>query len=630
MMVGLLAAPAAILASGNLPAPYGSPAEAPSSAASTGPQIHHTPASHATSLVAPSCQLAGNPIYANGTGDVFVICATTGNVVVISASNNTVIASIPIGSGLLGASGIYDPGKLEVFLSDSNNGVGENVSVISVRTDTVVATVDVGSTPGQLLYDPGASEVFVQAAAGVVVISDTNNSVVANIHAGYGGDGLAYAPGTGEVFLAYADSNSVAVISDRSFVVLARIAVGPYPGDMSYGGGYVAVVDSGSNEVSVMTPIGNQVVATIRVGASPSLITFDSGRSEFFVSNFDSSNVSVIDARGLAVAATIPTFPYPTWMTYVAATGTIYLQNFPGLGPNAGGYNLTVISDRTDRVTGVIPVEDEVYGVAYDPQADELFVPTVADVAVGPCGVASDYTVNIVSTESNSTLASIPVGRSPAYYCVNFTETGFDFAAGAEWCFDSPQFTDIWTCSTVPGTAPVGTLPNGTYTYSIWSTQPGQSAVTPTVSFTVRGAPVNLNLTFVAASPVTFTADGLPSGTSWSVAINGTVTLANGSRSAPFELTGTSAAGSELIVVSLPNGTYNYSASASWFDSVQGSTTISGLQPVRVVLAFSPARGPRLLGQPIAVWVLAGSFAVGAAVVAVAIRGRRRRDSGRA
>jgi YVTN family beta-propeller protein len=630
MVVGLLMLASALLGIGRPPVSHGTLAGGLTEAVPTGAQPRHTQGAPSASLAASSCQYAGGPIYANGTGEVFVICAATGNIAVISTSNDTVIASIPIGPGLWGASGVYDPDKQEIFLSDTNNAVGENVSVISVRTDTIIATIDVGSNPGPLLYDPGASEIFVEAADGVVVISDTNNSVVATIHAGYGADGLAFDPSAGAVFIAYSGSNLVAAISDRTYAVLARIPVGTSPGDMSYGDGYVAVVNSGSDDVTVISPNDDQVAATIPVETSPSFITFDSGMSEFFVSNFYSSTVSVIDLAGLAVAATIQTFPYPTGMNYVAASGTIYLQNFPGLGSNAGGYNLTVISDKTDRVTGIIPVEDRVYGVAYDPQANELFVPTLSAPAVGPCGYAFVYSVNVVSTETNSTVASIPVGRSPAYYCVTFDETGFDFVGGAEWCFNSTQSPGLTTCSTAPGGLRFDDLPNGTYTYSIWSTQQGQSPVTPTVIFTIRGVPVTLNLTFVAASSVTFTATGLPSGVSWSVAIDGSVTLANGSRSGPFQLTSTSTAGSQSIVISLPNGTYNYSASSSGFGSVQGSANVSGLQPMLITVAFSPTGEPLLLGLPIVVWVLVVSIAVGTLTAVLAGRGRKRGSSGMA
>jgi len=627
-VVGLLMVASTLPGTGSLPVSHVIPTSGTPGTDPTGLQSVQIRDARSASPAASDCQYASTPIYENGTGQVFVVCWQTGNVAVISTFNDTVTALIPIGTGLLGASGVYDWDKQEIFLSDTNNGAGQNVIVISVRTDSIVATIDVGSNPGPSLYDPGASEIFVQAADGVVVISDTNNSVVATIHAGYGADGLAYDPNDGEVFIAYSGSNMVAAISDRTCAVLARIPVGVSPGDLRYGDGFLAVVNSGSNDVTVISPHDNQVVATIPVGTSPSFVTFDSGVSEFFVSNFFSSTVSVIDLPGLTVTATIQTFPYPTAMSYIAATGTIYLQNDQGLGPNAGGFNLTVISDKTDRVTDVIPVEDRVYGVAYDPEADELFVPTLSVSVVGPCGYAFDYSVNVLSTETNSTVTSIPVGRSPAFYCVTFDETGFDFAGGAEWCFNSTQSPDITTCSTVPGGAPFDDLPNGTYTYSIWSDHQGQSPVTPTVTFTIRGMPETLNLTFVAASPVRFTATGLPSGASWSIAINGSVSLTNGSRGGPFQLTRRSTAGTQPIVVSLPNGTYNYSASSSGFGTVQGSASVRGLEPLLITVAFSPTGGPLLLGLPVASWVLAISIAIGTLAAVLVARGRKRGSFG--
>ncbi len=625
-VVGLLLVVSAVLGIGSLPQSHETLSGGSPVAAHIGPQAPDARRTPSANSSASNCQYADGLIYANGTGKVFVICPATGNVAVISTSNDTVIASIPIGPGLFGASAVYDPEKQEIFLSDTNYTVGENVSVISVRTDAVVATIDIGSNLGPLLYDPGAGEVFVQAAAGVVVISDTNDSVVTTIHAGYGADGLAYDPSAGVVFIAYSGSDMVAAIADKTYMVLARIPVGVSPGAMSYGGSYVAVVNSGSDDVTVISPSDDQVAATIPVGTSPSFITFDSGKSEFFVSNFYSSNVSVIGLPTLAVAATIQTFPYPTGMNYVAASGTIYLQNFPGLGPNAGGFNLTVISDNTDRVTGVIPVEESVYGVAYDPGANELFVATLNTLAVGPCGYHFAYSVIVVSTETNSTVTSIPVGRSPAYYCVTFDETGFDFAAGADWCFADAYPNNIWECSTISSASP-DDLPNGTYTYTIWDDHQGQSPVTPKVTFAIRGAPLTLNVTFVAASPVTFTEAGLPSGAYWSIAINGSVTLRNGSRAGPFQFTNTGTAGSQSIVISVPNGTYNYSASSSGFGTVRDSMNLSALQPTMVVISFSPTGEPMVLGLPMSAWVLSISTAIGTSVAWLGARRRKGRNS---
>ena len=589
-------------------------------------------------LVGPSdsprlnCQLPFFPLYDSGANEIFVNCQGSDNVTVISPTNNSVVASVPVGNtfSVSEVNMAYDPLRGEVFVADKNNTFGNTVSVISDKTNTVVATVNVGQNPSGLEFDSGRGEVFVMNSNSnsLSVISDTTNTVVATIPVGPLPNAEVYDPVVGEVFVASADSNVVNIVSDATNSVLSTIPVGFDPIGALYdpARGEVFVLNLNSNSVSVISDTTNSVVDTVRVGSGPDAMAYDSGRGELFVSNFDSASVSVISDASDAVVATIPTGPDPTDMTYVPKQGELFLASLPGA--HGGGNNLTVISDSTNRIVASITGTDGSMGIAYDPEANELFVPILSSPGVGPCGYAFDYSVEVISTETNSTVTSIPVGQSPAYYCVTFNESGFNFAGGAEWCFNSREDPGLTTCGMVANLPYVDDLPNGTYTYSFWDSKEGQSPVTPTVTFTVQGMPVTLNVTFVAASPVTFIETGLPSGAPWSVAINGSVALMNGSRASPFQLTGTSTAGSQSVVTSLPNGTYNYSASSSGFGTVQGSLNVRVLQPILVTIAFSPTGGPLLLGLPIAGWVVTVSTVIGTTAAMLVARRRKRNNIG--
>ena len=577
-----------------------------------------------------NCQLPLFPLYDSGANEIFVNCEGSDNVTVISPTNNSVVANIPVGNtfSVSEINMAYDPARGEVFVANKNNTFGNTVSVISDKTNTVIATVTVGQNPSGLTFDSGRGEVFVMNSNSnsLSVISDTTNTVVATIPVGPLPSAVVYDSAAGEVFVPSADSNDMSIVSDATNSVISTIPVGfdPIEGLYDPVKGEVFVLNTNSNNVSVVSDVTNTVVATVRVGSGPDAMAYDSGRGETFVSNYDSASVSVISDVSDNVVATIPTGPGPAYMTYVPTQGEVFLGSIPG--PHGGGNNLTVISDSTNRIVATITETDGSMGVAYDPEANELFVPTLSAPGIGPCGYAFDYSMIVISTETNSAVTSIPVGQSPAFYCVTFDETGFDFAGGAEWCF-SDNYPSIWECSTV-SSAPLDDLPNGTYTYSIWDDHPGQSPVTPTVTFTVRGVPVTLNLTFVAASPATFTETGLPSGASWSVAINGSVALANGSRAGPFQLIDTNAPGSSSIAVSLPNGTYDYTASSSGFGTVQGSLSIRVLEPILITVEFSPTGGPLLLGLPIAGWVVTVSTVIGTAAAVLVARSRKRSNIG--
>ena len=78
------------------------------------------------------------------------------NVSVISDKTNKVVATVAVGLGPAGVA--HDGGKREVFVAD---GVSDNVSVISDKTNKVVATVAVGSGPDGVAWDSANCDVYV-------------------------------------------------------------------------------------------------------------------------------------------------------------------------------------------------------------------------------------------------------------------------------------------------------------------------------------------------------------------------------------------------------------------------------------------------------------------------------------
>ena len=98
----------------------------------------------------------------------------------------------------------YDSAKGEIFVANEGVVAGTStVSVISDSNNTAVATIPVGeetlSRAGAIAYDSGKGEIFVtlETATGtnpsslVSVISDSTNAVVANINVGNDPDGIA-------------------------------------------------------------------------------------------------------------------------------------------------------------------------------------------------------------------------------------------------------------------------------------------------------------------------------------------------------------------------------------------------------------------------------------------------------
>ncbi len=245
-------------------------------------------------------------IYDSGQGEVFVANYGANSVSVISDKTNAVVATVPVGA--LPTSFAYDSAKGEVFVANSGAG---SVSVISDKTNAVVATVPVGTGPYDLGYDSSKGEVFVanSYSRSVSVISDSSNQVVATISVGSGPLGTVYDSAKGEVFVANSISGSVSVISDSNNSVVATTTVGTTPGATIYdpAKGEVFVLNRGSASVSVISDSNNSVVATVAVGTNPYGGAYDSAKGEVFVANEGDGTISVISDSSAASGSTSST-----------------------------------------------------------------------------------------------------------------------------------------------------------------------------------------------------------------------------------------------------------------------------------------------------------------------------------
>ena len=109
---------------------------------------------------------------------VYVTNGGSNNVSVIETANNTVVATVPVGSFPVGV-GITPDGAF-AYIANSNSN---NVSVIETTNNTVVATVPVGSFPVGVEITPDGAFAYVTNRFGntMSVIETTNNTVVATI-----------------------------------------------------------------------------------------------------------------------------------------------------------------------------------------------------------------------------------------------------------------------------------------------------------------------------------------------------------------------------------------------------------------------------------------------------------------
>jgi YVTN family beta-propeller protein len=181
---------------------------------------------------------------------------------VISDRTNTIVATIHVGSSPRGVA--YYSGKREVFVANFGSS---NVSVISDRTNTVVASVVVGSAPWGAMYEPTAAQVFVSDSnsTNVSVINDSSNAVLATVSVGLAPEGLAYDPTLHEVFVATSGTNSLVAILDNQIHDCPKCH---------------------------KSPIG--VLTSAPVGPDPTAVAFDPVLRELFVTDQTAAAVTIV------------------------------------------------------------------------------------------------------------------------------------------------------------------------------------------------------------------------------------------------------------------------------------------------------------------------------------------------
>jgi hypothetical protein len=219
-------------------------------------------------------------------------------------------------------------------------------------------------------------------------------------------------------------------------------------------------------------------------------------------------------------------------------------------------------------------------------------------------------------------VAGMPVSRAIVFtniatYAVTFTESGL--AAGWSWSVTLGGTTMSSTTNTISFSEM-----NGAYAYTVTSS--GYTATPGSGTITVSGAAQSQAIAFTAIVTkyvVTFTESGLPSGTSWSVTLNGTP----------------NSSATSWITFTVVNGSYAYavgSVTGYATSNATGSVTVSGADKgVTVTFTVKSTStgggGSTFLGLPAAEGY--GLLAliviiVVAIVVYVAIRASRRKGSG--
>jgi YVTN family beta-propeller protein len=238
----------------------------------------------------------------------YVANTSIGSVSVINTSTNTIIGS-PITVGTTPSSLAITPDNSKVYVL--NQGAN-TVSVINATTEAVIATVPVGTdAPGstQVAITPDGSQAYVVnggtntvsvICTGLVsAVCSATDTVIATVTVGTGPFAVAITPDGTKAYVVNRTTSNVSVIDTATQTVIGSpISVGassaPQNISITPDNTKAYVSNNIGNTVSVINTTAETVIATVPVGTAPAASAITADNAKVYVVNQSDGTVSVI------------------------------------------------------------------------------------------------------------------------------------------------------------------------------------------------------------------------------------------------------------------------------------------------------------------------------------------------
>ena len=270
-------------------------------------------------LASVSANIAPYAIALNRAGTVAYVSGGNGTLTVFNAITYKVVNTIYVRNDSFAGIALNPSGSMLYVTNNTDPGVESgnqayvpdnpsSVEVIDTNTDSVVNTIQVGTFPDSIAFNPSGSEAYVTNyySGTVSVINTTENKVVGDIrisppitsHIGNstnGPIGVVFDPSAA---LAYVTNKNgtISVVDTLTETVVNTIDVEHNPSGLAFNpSGTMAYVTNQQNgTINMIYVHANEIVRTISVGTLPLSISFNPSGTEAYVVNYYSGNVSVI------------------------------------------------------------------------------------------------------------------------------------------------------------------------------------------------------------------------------------------------------------------------------------------------------------------------------------------------
>lgn len=325
------------------------------------------------------------------------------------------------------SAGCRRPGANQrVYVTNEDSG---DVTVIDAEDDRVVASISVGTRPRGLRVDHAARRLYVAvtgstkagptavaaalppenpATDGIAVVDLEGGAVVARLPSGRTPGTLALLQGAGRLFVSNEETAGLSLVNVTSSRLVRTLGVGVEPSgvELRPDGEVAYVASEGSHRVDVIAVASFTRIAIVETGLRPRSVAFTPDGERAYVANELSASLTVVDAGAHRPIATIE-LPMPR-------SGTA------GIPPRPMGVVASPVEPRVFVTTG------RGGGVAVIDTSKNRVLDVIERVGARPSGIGITndgrklYTANgpsddvsVIDVQSRRVLSRVPAGRSP-------------------------------------------------------------------------------------------------------------------------------------------------------------------------------------------------------------------------
>ncbi|MFP4093635.1 MAG: glutaminyl-peptide cyclotransferase [Cyclobacteriaceae bacterium] len=316
---------------------------------------------------------------------VFASNEDSGELSILTASDNEIIAHIPVGRRPRGVRVSPDGTKVYVALSGSpkcppsmpeeecekqqSDKSKDGIAEVDIASRKLLRVLPGGSDPEQFDISPDGTKLFVsnEDADMASIVDIPSGKVIKSVDVGREPEGVKVSPDGSVFYVTGETDHNITVVDAESGEVKADIKVGKRPRDVIFNdeGTYAFVSGETDGTISVIDVAENEVISSIALPekSRPMGQVLSPDNRKLYVANGRAKTVLEIDLATQKVSRSVEVGVRPWGITLSTDGQRLYTAN----GPSD---DITVVDVRSFEVMKKIPAGDSPWGMAIGPNPE--------------------------------------------------------------------------------------------------------------------------------------------------------------------------------------------------------------------------------------------------------------------